>query len=563
MQDAKKAARVWARQQTRQGRRIAAPVIGLGAGGILCGIGAAWCLATVLGNALAGSPFAAASPASTAFLGAFAALAVLRALFVYLADRRAFEAGATGRAALRADIVSRLLHAGPALLRTRHSADLASAAVDHVEAMDGLFARWIPASALALLGPLLVLGAVLGVDPVGAAILLGAGLLVPFGQAVAGIGAAAASRNQHLAMSRLQTRFLDRIRGIATIVLAGRAADEAASLARAADELRLRTMRVLRVVFLSSAILDCAMAAALIALALRYRHLLLGQAGAPVAALFVLLLVPEFFAPLRAFSAAYQDNMHATGAAESLVSLPAMPPPPPALAIRTVEASGVAVAFQNVRVSWDKTRGPALDGLSFVLPPGEMLVLAGPSGSGKSTVIELLLGFIRADEGRVLINGANITDIVPSALATLTAWIGQKPTLFAASIRDNIRFARPDATDLEVAEAARQARVTDFTVGLPAGLDTPIGEGGHGISGGQAQRVAIARAFLKNAPLLLLDEPTSHLDPATEAEVLASLRRLAVGRTVVMASHSAAAHAFGGRRLDLRQGRAVSARGAA
>jgi ATP-binding cassette subfamily C protein CydD len=216
-----------------------------------------------------------------------------------------------------------------------------------------------------------------------------------------------------------------------------------------------------------------------------------------------------------------------------------------------------------VRVTWDASRGPALDGLSFVLPPGEMLVLAGPSGSGKSTVIELLLGFIRADEGRVLINGADITDIVPSALATLTAWIGQKPTLFATTIRENIRFARPEATEAEVLEAARLARVLDFTAGLPAGLDTPIGEGGHGISGGQAQRVAIARAFLKNAPLLLLDEPTSHLDPATEAEVLQSLRRLAVGRTVVMASHSAAAHAFGGRRLDLRLGRAVPARGAA
>jgi ATP-binding cassette subfamily C protein CydD len=557
MQDAKKAARAWTRSQTRQGRRLAAPVVALGIAGILAGVAQAWCLASVLGGALARQ---AVDPL---YLVAFGLLAVVRAGLQLLADRRAFEAGATGRARLRADIVGRLLAAGPALLRTRHSAELANAAVDHVEAMDGLYARWVPAAALAMVGPVLVLLAVAAVDPVGGLLLLGAGMLVPVGQAVAGIGAAAASRNQHLAMSRLQARFLDRIRGIATIVLAGRAADEAASLARAADDLRVRTMRVLRVVFLSSAILDCAAAVALVGLALRYRHALLMHGGSPVLALFVLLLVPEFFAPLRAFSAAYQDNMHAVGAAESLVALPELPASGPALAIRSVEASGVAVTFQNVRVTWDASRGPALDGLSFVLPAGEMLVLAGPSGSGKSTVIELLLGFIRADAGRVLINGADISDIVPSALAGLTAWIGQKPTLFAASIRENIRFARPEATDAEVAEAARQARVIDFTARLPAGLDTPIGEGGHGISGGQAQRVAIARAFLKNAPLLLLDEPTSHLDPATEAEVLASLRRLAVGRTVVMASHSAAAHAFGGRRLDLRQGRAVPARGAA
>jgi ATP-binding cassette subfamily C protein CydD len=105
--------------------------------------------------------------------------------------------------------------------------------------------------------------------------------------------------------------------------------------------------------------------------------------------------------------------------------------------------------------------------------------------------------------------------------------------------------------------------VAEFAAALPEGLDTRVGEGGYGLSGGQAQRVAIARAFLKNAPLLLLDEPTAHLDPATEAEVLDSLRRLAIGRTVLLASHSSAAHAFGGRRLDIREGRAVAARGAA
>jgi ATP-binding cassette subfamily C protein CydD len=135
--------------------------------------------------------------------------------------------------------------------------------------------------------------------------------------------------------------------------------------------------------------------------------------------------------------------------------------------------------------------------------------------------------------------------------------------LFAGTIRDNIRFARPEATDVEVEDAARSASVTDFTAELPEGLDTKVGEGGYGLSGGQAQRVAIARAFLKNAPLLLLDEPTAHLDPAIEAEVLESLRRLALGRTVILASHSSAAHGFGGRRLDIRDGRAVPARGVA
>ncbi len=386
--------------------------------------------------------------------------------------------------------------------------------------------------------------------------------------ALAGIGAAAASRNQFLALARLQARFLDRVRGIATIVLSGRAADEARNLARAAAELRVRTMRILRVAFLSSVALDLAAALAMVVLAMHYFHALSqpNADGLPAklgTALMVLLLTPEFFAPLRTFAAAYQDRLHATGAAEALIDLPPLPEPVPAREIRTVAAQGVTVAFEQVCLTWDPARGPALDGLSFRVPAGETLVLAGPSGAGKSTVIEVLLGFVRPDSGRVTINGADITDLVPQALSRLTVWIGQRPVLFAGSIRDNIRFARPEATEAEVAEAARAARIEAFAATLPAGLDTRIGEGGYGLSGGQAQRVAVARAYLKNAPLLLLDEPTAHLDPATERDVLDSLRRLALGRTVILASHSAAAHAFGGRRLDLRDGRVASARGVA
>jgi ATP-binding cassette subfamily C protein CydD len=263
------------------------------------------------------------------------------------------------------------------------------------------------------------------------------------------------------------------------------------------------------------------------------------------------------------FSAAYQDRLHATGAAESLIDLPPLPEPAEAREIRTVAAQGVTVAFDNVRLTWDASRGPALDGLSFRVSAGETLVLAGPSGAGKSSVIEILLGFVRPDGGRVTINGADITDLVPQALSRLTAWIGQRPILFAGSIRDNILFARPEASVDEVTKAATAARLDSFTAGLPMGLDTIVGEGGYGISGGQAQRVAIARAYLKNAPLLLLDEPTAHLDPATEQEVLDSLRRLALGRTVILASHSSAAHGFAGRKLDLRDGKVIAARGAA
>jgi len=281
---------------------------------------------------------------------------------------------------------------------------------------------------------------------------------------------------------------------------------------------------VLRVAFLSSAALDLAVALALVIVALRFaENVITGQPIRPDQALFVLLLVPEFFAPLRGFAAAYQDRLHATGAAEAMLDIPPLPEPSPPRAIRTVAAQGVTIAFENVRLTWDRSRGPALDGLSFRVPAGETLILAGPSGAGKSSVLEILLGFVHPDSGRVTINGADITDLVPQALARLTAWIGQRPVLFAGTIRENIRFARPEATDSEVEEAARAARVDRFASTLPAGLETRIGEGGYGLSGGQAQRVAIARAFLKNAPLLLLDDIFGELDPRRRNALLAAL----------------------------------------
>jgi ATP-binding cassette subfamily C protein CydD len=393
------------------------------------------------------------------------------------------------------------------------------------------------------------------------------GVLVPVGMALAGIGAAVASQQQFDAMARLQTRFLDRVRGIATIVLAGQADAEATRLQAAAQELATRTMRILRVAFLSSAILDAAAVAVLVLLALRAGMAWRAGDLRPVSVVFTLILVAEFFAPLRAFAAAYQDRIHANTAAATFgaasLDMPASAPAQPAPAIRTVAASGVTVAFEDVSFTWDPARGPALSGLTFRVPANETAVLVGPSGSGKSTVLELLLGFAVPATGRITVNGADLATLTPAALSRITAWIGQRPVLFAGSIRDNIRFGHQDATDGAIDEAAKAAGLQAVAAVLPQGLDTLIGEGGYGLSGGQAQRVAIARAFVRNAPLLLMDEPTAHLDPATEADVLESLKRLAIGRTVILAAHSSAATAFGGRRIPLDRGHLAATQGVA
>ena len=553
-----RAGSVWFRRQASLSRAGTMRLAAVSLLGVVAGIVQAWCIALLVGPLLAGDPVT--RPALWAFVFVLAAL--LRAGLVVLGDGVAVEAGATARRRLRTEFLVSAFAAGPH--GTAATGPAVVAAIDHVDALDGYFGRWLPAALVAWAGPLLVLAAAAAVDPVAALVLLAGGAAVPFGMAVAGLGAAAASQRQFAAMSRLQTRFLDRVRGIATIVLAGQAEAEAGRLRIAATELSNRTMRVLRVAFLSSAVLDAAAAAVLIVLAIRAGLALRAGTLWGAGAVFTLVLVTEFFAPLRAFSAAYQDSLRANVAAKMLAGPEtAAAAPADRRSIRTVAANGVTIAFDQVRFTWDPARGPALDGLSFRVPAGETVVLVGPSGAGKSTIIELLLGFVQPDSGRITVNGADLSSITASALSRMTAWIGQQPVLFAASIRDNIRFGREGASDDDIAAAAAAAGLGPVAAGLPEGLDTLVGEGGYGLSGGQAQRVAIARAILRNAPLLLLDEPTAHLDPATEADVLDSLRRLAIGRTVILASHSSAARAFGGRRIMLEHGRATTVQGAA
>ncbi len=556
--------KAWIKAEQKRGRRAATLPILLGAVQTVLGIGQALCAARLLAAVLHLAPrgFSAALAAS-----GFIVFAALRARAQMQAERLGFEAGAAARRRLRNGVLATLLALGPGGVRGKHSAALAATAVDRVEAMDGFHSRWLAATTMAMLGPLLVGLAAFWADWRSGLVLLIAGLLVPFAMAVAGIGAGLAAKRQFLAMTRLQVRFLDRIRGISTIVLAGRAPDEARALAAAADELRRRTMRVLRVAFLSSTALDLAAAAALVVIVLRFAGIVHGALGLAPTALFVLLLVPEFFAPLRAFSAVYADRMGAEAVAEDFASLPPPPDTVPAAEIRSVAAQGLTLAFEHVSFTWDAKRGKVLDDLSFRVGTGEILLLTGASGSGKSTIIDLILGFIAPQAGKVTINGAELETLVPAARTRMLGWIGQKPVIFAGTIAENIRFARPEAGEEELAEAIHLARLSELIATLPLGLETRIGEGGFGLSGGQAQRIAIARAFLKDAPLLLLDEPTSHLDPAVEHDVLDSIKRLAAGRTVILATHSAVAVEFarnsGARRLDLDALRHARLRGVA
>jgi len=545
-----RAAEALLRREVRGARARLALPLALGTAQVLAGIASAWLIAALLARLLG---FGAAGWAE---FGAAVALAAVAAGLGMAQERALVAAGEAAKARLRDAAFARLLEDGPA--DPRPVGERAALVVDRIEAMEGFLTRWLPAAVLAVVGPVLVAGAAAMVDGTSGLILGIAGLLVPVAMAATGIGAAQASRRQFDALGRLSGRFLDRMRGLPTLVLFRRQEAEAAALGVAATELRERTMKVLRVAFLGSAALEVLAAGAIACLAIRH-GLVLGAAHPdPASAIFCLLLVPAFFQPLRNFSQSYHERLAARGAASELAPLLDRPAPA-GLLLEEVPAK-LVVTFTDVKLTYDPSRPPALDGLSFRVLPGETLVLSGTSGAGKSSVLRLLMGFRVPDSGRIALNGQDATRLRPAELRRLSAYVGQRAHLFRATLRENIRLARPEATDAEVVAAAEAAQVMSFAAGLTRGLDTLVGEGGFGLSGGQAQRVAVARAFLRDAPLVLLDEPTAHLDPGTEAEVLDSLRRLCAGRTAIVATHSRAAQRVLGRVLELEAGRAVGAR---
>jgi ATP-binding cassette subfamily C protein CydD len=540
-----RAASAWLRKEARAHRsRVALPV-GLGLAATLCGVGLAWLIARLLATLLG---FAGGGWAD---VGLALVLILTIAMLGMAQEAAQTRTGEAARARIRTALFARLMELGPD--DPRGVGEKASLLVDRVEALEGFFARWLPTMTLAVLSPALIILIAWWADWVSALVLLVMGLLVPVGMAVTGIGAARESRRQLDVLGRLSGRFVDRLRGLSTLVQFNRAESEAQHLGQAAEEFRARTMRVLRVAFLSTTVLELLAAGTIAYLAWRHGAHLGANHPDPAKALFCILLVPAFFQPLRTFSQAYHEAVSARGAAAELAPLLAAPAP---AGLRLEEVPRrVAVAFTEVSLAYPGAAMPSLDRLTFALAPGETLLLVGPSGAGKSSVLKLLMGFARPSGGRIAINGQDATLLAPHELRRLTAYVGQRAHLFAGTIRENILLARPEASEAELQRAAEAARVLAFARTLPDGLDTRVGEGGFGLSGGQAQRVALARAFLRDAPLVLLDEPTTALDPGTEAEVMESIARLCAGRTAIIATHSPQLRGLSARVLTLGEGR--------
>ena len=538
-------ARAFLAAEARLARRLAALPVALGMAGGLTAILQAWLVAGALAAVLQGAPAVALLPA----LAGAAVLVLLRAGLAAWQEAASFAAGAALRQDLRLRLFARIEALGPAWVEARESGALASALVERTEALEGFFARWLPAVTLAAVLPFAAGLIAFGID---ATVGIGLLLLPPLtalALAIGGIGAARAARDQFAELARMGAHFLDRMRGLGTLVVLNQQEDEAARIATVAEKFRRRTMAVLRVAVLTSALFEAVFVTAIALVSLRAGLALHAGTMQLHQGLFLLLLVPEMFMPMRALLAAYHDRQQAAGASEALAEI--MADPVPVAGTQTLaDPSRAEVRLEDVGVRYPGRDAPALDGLSLRAADGECVVLMGPSGVGKSTVLDLLLGLRAPDSGRVLLNGVPIHALSVEARAQAITWIGSRPKLFHGTLRDNLLLGRADATDAELLRAAEAAQLGAVLARLPQGLDSRVGEGGFGLSGGEAQRVAIARAWLRDTRLLLLDEPTAHLDPRTEAEVLESLRGLAAGRTVIMATHSPAA-ALSGRVVTL------------
>lgn len=485
------------------------------------------------------------------------AVAIGRAVVSWLTELAAHRASAAVKSELRGRLLERAAALGPGWLSGQRTGSLVALATRGVDALDDYFSRYLPQLGLAVVVPVAVLARIVTEDWVSAAIIVVTLPLIPVFMALIGWATRSQMDRQWRLLSRLSGHFLDVVAGLPTLKVFGRAKAQAESIRRITDEYRQATMRSLRIAFLSSFALEllATISVALVAVTIGMR-LVHGDMDLYVG-LVILVLAPEAYLPLRQVGAQYHAAAEGLAAAEEIFSVLETPVP----ATGSLVAPEGEIDFEGVTVRYPGRSGDAVSDVSFTVEPGETVALVGPSGVGKSTLLNVLLGFVAPAAGRVRIGGVDLAEADVEEWRSRVAWVPQRPHLYAGSIAENVRLARPDADDTAVRRALGDAGALEFVDALPDGARTVLGEDGSGLSAGQRQRLALARAFLADRPVLLLDEPTASLDGATEAEVVAAVRRLAVGRTVLLVVHRPALLEVADRVVRLEAGAPVVAAG--
>ncbi|MGX1497410.1 ATP-binding cassette subfamily C protein CydD [Labrenzia sp. MBR-25] len=532
-----------------------------------------WALGSLPGLFLAADDsLVAQSDLTAAALQAAAGIALVALLRVFLQNRAETVARQTARtiqSRARGELLSVAATRSPSA-EFPSSGAFAAHVTEQVDLLGPYYRNFEPQKLRLRLVPLGIVAATALFSWLGALILVVCGPLIPVFMALIGLRAKAASERQQEELVRLSGSLLDRIKGLETLTLFGAIERTQQQIGDAGERFRTGTMRVLKIAFLSSTVLELFSALGIAFCAVYVGFSLLGEIqvgtwGGPLTfaqGLFILLLAPEFFAPLRAYAAAYHDRAGGLAARERLATLfPAEDNPRP----RPIGADGFekagthqlssppAIEFRSVCISHQQR--DVFKDFSLAIEPAETLLLEGPSGSGKTTLIDGILGFQEPDSGEILVE-----EVPASALAAVlrrkVIWLGQSPRLFHGSLRANLLKAveTPAAvTEDDLWQALQLAGAETLVQRLPRGLETPLGEDGFGLSVGEIRRVALARAAMrKDAVLLLADEPTASLDEETAADVIDGLRKLCDGRTAIIATHDKGLRQIASRRIDLK-----------
>ncbi|MGZ4170828.1 MAG: thiol reductant ABC exporter subunit CydD [Solirubrobacteraceae bacterium] len=439
---------------------------------------------------------------------------------------------------LRSAVVRKRLDTQPIATDGTSGSEIAAVAVQGVEGLEAYFARYLPQVVLASVVPFIVIAAVAVIDWESALIMLITLPLVPVFMWLIGRYTEQRTHERWQALRRLSIHFLDVVRGLPTLRAFGRADDELATLAAVSERYRATTMGTLRVSFLSGSVLELAatLGVALVAVTAGMR-LVSGSVGLQTG-LTVIVLAPELYLPFRRLGAEYHASADGLAVAERMFALldapSAMSPGGVRLAPSPARAT---IRLERISFSYPARAVPVLDGLDLELSPGEMVALVGGSGAGKSTIAALLLGLLEPTSGRISIDGVDLGSCDGEAWRRQVAWVPQHPTLFRGSVADNIRLGSAGASERQVRDAAALAGADGFVGRLPGGYTTQVGDGGRSLSSGERRRIGLARAFLRDAPLVILDEPTADLDAESVAVVSEAVARLREGRTTLLIAH--------------------------
>ena len=529
----------WLRKQSSHGRRWITISIAFGLGQGILMVAQAWLLATLLhGFIIEGKQPEQSIPLFITLL----LVTLGKAALAYGREVASFKAGSAVRQTIRQLVLTRLSRLGPAYIQRRPAGSWASLLLEQIENMQDFFSRYLPQMAIAVFIPVVILVAVFPVNWAAGLILLGTAPLIPIFMILVGVGAADANRRNFQALARLSGHFLDRLKGLRTLQLFMRTQAEGDAIRDASEDFRERTMEVLRLAFLSTAVLEffAAISVALVAVYFGFSyidHLNFGSYGVKVTlftGLFVLFLAPEFYAPLRELGAHYHAKAQAIGAAEQLLEFLEAEVSEPAAGNAPFHAdSPVKVEAKGLEVL--SAEGKVLVGpIDFTLEAGSRTALIGVSGAGKSSLVNALLGFAPY-RGELKVNGQALATLDMSQWRLQLGWLSQNPQLFHASLRDNLLLAKPTASDAELEEALKRAQAWEFA--MEKGFDYPVGDQAGGLSVGQAQRLALARTLLKSTQLMVLDEPTASLDRHSERAIMATLEEAMANQTLLMITH--------------------------